>query len=378
MKMPKTIKLVIDGRDASLNRVGVAVYLSNLLRELESSIPNGWEVHLITQRDVTLEIGKRINVLPIAPKAADGRMAKLVWYTRLPVVLRNLRADFYFGPPILLPWSRKLPCPAICTVHDTASLKLRSSVGSFPKNLFTKLLVGRYLKAAAAVICISNFSKKEFTALYGGWFESKSHVVYHGMPNELDTENGVAQEPKASAVKYILTVGTVYPKKNIARLISAFGRIEDPDVHLYIAGAISQDSKQIISAAIRSKKSHKIKFLGSVDNAELARLYKNALVFAFPSLHEGFGIPILEAFKSGVPVVCSDNTSLPEIAGPRGAILFNPLDVSSITNALEVALYDKPLRQKLIENGIQRVKHFSWSRSAAEHWKIFKSIGHQK
>ena len=198
------------------------------------------------------------------------------------------------------------------------------------------------------------------------------------MPNELDTENGVAQEPKASAVKYILTVGTVYPKKNIARLISAFGRIEDPDVHLYIAGAISQDSKQIISAAIRSKKSHKIKFLGSVDNAELARLYKNALVFAFPSLHEGFGIPILEAFKSGVPVVCSDNTSLPEIAGPRGAILFNPLDVSSITNALEVALYDKPLRQKLIENGIQRVKHFSWSRSAAEHWKIFKSIGHQK
>lgn len=372
--MPKTIRLVIDGRDASLNRVGAAVYLSNLLHELESSIPEGWEVDVITQKDVTLEIGKRINILPIAPKKVDGWISKLIWYTKLPVILRGLRADIYFGPPLLLPWSRKLPCIATCIVHDTASLKLSSSVGSVLKNLVSKFLVGRYLKAAAAVICISNFSKREFTALYGEWFESKSHVVYHGIPSELHTENETARDTKLSAVKYILAVGTVYPKKNIARLISAFGRIKDPDLHLYVAGALSQESEKIISTAIRSNKSDKIKFFGAVGNNELAGLYKDARVFAFPSLHEGFGIPMLEAFKSGVPVVCSGNTSLPEIAGPDGAIFFDPLDVSDMTNALEDVLYDNPLRKKLIENGMRRVRHFSWKNSAAEHWKIFKSL----
>jgi glycosyltransferase involved in cell wall biosynthesis len=236
------------------------------------------------------------------------------------------------------------------------------------------MLVGRFLRAAAAIICISDFSRREFTELFGQWFETKSYVAYHGMPREFETEIGRAKKAKEHLVKYILTVGTVYPKKNIARLISAFEQINDPELYLYIAGAMSKESDSIVSVAIQSTKSEKIKFVGSVNNVELANLYKNAVLFAFPSLHEGFGIPVLEAFMSGIPVVCSGNTSLPEIAGPGGAILFDPFDISDIKHCLAVALYDKQLRQKLIATGTQRARHFSWTRSANRHWEVFEAV----
>lgn len=163
---------------------------------------------------------------------------------------------------------------------------------------------------------------------------------------------------------YLLAVGNVQPRKNLVRLMEAFGELVDGrghDLDLVIVGPPRFRAKEIVQAA--RPLSERVHFTGYVTDRQLAACYRCSSAFVFPSLYEGFGLPVLEAMAHGIPVACSDAGALPEVCGDA-AVLFNPLSIEGMVAAVDSILGDTALRQRLSRAGMARAKEFSWSRCA--------------
>jgi glycosyltransferase involved in cell wall biosynthesis len=174
--------------------------------------------------------------------------------------------------------------------------------------------------------------------------------------------------------KFILNIGTIEPRKNIAGLIKAFDKIADQpelkDYFLVIAGSIGWKNKEIYKAISSAKNKERIKMIGYIEEGERVNFYNLATIFCYPSFYEGFGLPILEAMASGVPVITSNVSAMPEVAGDA-AILIDPNDINSLAEALKQLAGDENLRQTFREKGLLQTKKFSWKKSAEEYLKIF-------
>jgi glycosyltransferase involved in cell wall biosynthesis len=168
--------------------------------------------------------------------------------------------------------------------------------------------------------------------------------------------------------RYILFVGSLQPRKNLARLLSAWGRMKDAvsDAWLLVAGTGGSVFRSTVPAG-----PERVKFLGAVPEADLPGLYSSAAAFILPSLDEGFGLPVLEAMASGTIVLVSKAGALPEVAGDSG-LLFDPLEVAEIADALERGLRDATLRDSLCEKGLAHAQRFSWDTSCEMVWKVFE------
>jgi len=169
---------------------------------------------------------------------------------------------------------------------------------------------------------------------------------------------------KESTKPYLLYVGNIYPHKNTERMISAFKKLirqNNSDYQLVIVGGDNADStKEVI-------------FTGFVDDDKLDDLYKNATLYVFPSLYEGFGLSPLEAMARGVVTTSSNASCLPEILGD-GVLYFNPSDIDDIAEKISKVLFDENLRNTLIKRGFERVKKYSWQKTAEETSEIYKNI----
>jgi len=174
----------------------------------------------------------------------------------------------------------------------------------------------------------------------------------------------------------ILTLGALQRRKNTVRLVEAFERLDAPAWRLVIAGSAGFGSEEILKRIERSPKRSLIDLPGFVSDAERGRLYARASIFAFPSLDEGFGIPVLEAMGNGVPVVTSNTSSLPEVAGADGdaATLVDPLDVGAIAGALQGLVDDEALRGRLAAAGVERARGFTWERAVEQTWAVYGEL----
>ena len=169
--------------------------------------------------------------------------------------------------------------------------------------------------------------------------------------------------------KYILYLGTLEPRKNIESVIEAYKMnygLGIMNYELVIAGSSGWKNKKILKLISETPGAQ---YIGYVDDADKPALYKSASLFIYPSLYEGFGFPVLEAMASGVPVITSNRSSLPEVAGDV-AYLTNPHNVSEIANAMRLILSDEKLRNILIERGKKQAEKFSWEKTAGEFWQI--------
>ncbi|RZL33807.1 MAG: glycosyltransferase family 1 protein, partial [Pedobacter sp.] len=207
---------------------------------------------------------------------------------------------------------------------------------------------------------------------------TKMPVIYEG-PKSF--KNQPQEHKRLIEGRYILHVGVLNKRKNIPSLINAFKILKDKgfeDVKLVLAGKIemkkfSYDHDEIRLAVSNSGLENDIIFTGYLADEDLASLYRNASVYAFPSLNEGFGIPVLEAFKYNLPVLVSNNTSLPEIGGDA-VLTFNPHDIQDIAAKLKMVLEDEILRQDLIKKGKERLRQFSWEKTAQSLLREFDKI----
>jgi glycosyltransferase involved in cell wall biosynthesis len=292
---------------------------------------------------------------------------KLLW---LPAVETQLGCDAILYPYWPSPPRRHAEAPpaAIC-VYDLA-FRLRPAEVPWQQRAYLGSVMGPALRQAAAVLVISETTRDDLLSCYPLPGLEKKVVV---LPLGVTPSVAAGPLPPGLEPGYILAVGTVEPRKNYPRLLAAYRQLRSrTDVPpLVIAGRPGWaygDTLQQIGAEPG------VRFLGHVEDATLTALYEHAGVLAFPSLYEGFGLPLLEAMAHGVPSVVSGVGAMPEVA-KGAAILVDPEDVSSIAGGLERLLADPALREKLGEAGRRRAADFSWERAAATTIEVLRRIG---
>jgi glycosyltransferase involved in cell wall biosynthesis len=291
-----------------------------------------------------LEQGSGIELVRLAQRGEGRAVAAYrdtVWYPLvLPRLARRARLDVLHCPTFRAPLAPPV-CPLVVTVHDLAVLRHPETFNQWTRR-YSRLCVPRVARAARLVIAVSEHTKRELVELLRTP-EEKIRVVPNGVAEVFGPDG------PAESGEYVLAVGTLEPRKNLARLAEATRRL---GVELRVAGAPGWGRVEVEGDGVRS--------LGRVSDEELARLYRGARCLAYPSLYEGFGIPIVEAMASGTPVVTSRGGATEEVAG-GAAVLVDPLDSASIAAGIEEAV---ARREELVTAGIARAREFNWAETA--------------
>jgi glycosyltransferase involved in cell wall biosynthesis len=269
-------------------------------------------------------------------------------------------ADLFHGLNQRLP---QFPLPvAVATFHDLFVL-----TGEYSTAEFRARFAEQARQAAAgskAIITVSAFTKSQVVGLLGV-DPARVHVVHHGSRN-LVYPKGLARE------KIILNVGAIQKRKNIGRLVEAFETV-DSSWRLVLAGSAGFGSEEILARIAKSPACERIRVLGYVTPDELAGWYARASIFAFPSLDEGFGMPVLEAMTAGAAVLASNSSALPEVVGDAG-ILVDPEDLAGLAQGLRDLTEKQELREELAVRGLQRAGLFTWENAVRQTWAVYRKV----
>ncbi len=375
------MRIGIDYTAAARQRAGIGRYtrelvtallaLESLHRYVVFAATGGLEV-----RDWRLEIQRdsvQFRLLPLS----DDWLARLWHRLRLPIPVETITGplDIFYSPDFALPPTRH-GTRTLLTVHDLSFLH-------YPDHFVPKLVrylsqvVPRSIARAGLVLADSEATRADLINHLDAPPE-KVEVLYSGVNPRFcpQPEPGEAEHIRAryslDGRPYLLSVGTVQPRKNYVRLIRAFSQLTNqPTLQLLIAGGRGWLYQDILAKA--EKYPDHVRVLGFVDDADLPALYRHASLFAFPSLYEGFGLPVLEAMACGVPVVCSNASSLPEVAGDA-ALLVDPLDTGGLAEALARVLEDTDLRREMIAKGLAQAARFTWEQAARQLLAAFDAL----
>ena len=300
-----------------------------------------------------------LDLRELQVKGASRTRRVLAEQTLLPLAARRERIDLLHNVFSTAP---ALPSvPQVTTVHDLIYKRFPEAHTGL-RSMGMRGLIPLAARRSRRVIAISEATKRDIVQ-YLGVDAARIDVVHEGpgfTPVNPEEEEAIRRRHSLGTAPIVLSVSAHRPHKNLERLIDAMIRLQDPAVLVVPGYATSWDRELRRHAAGAPGR---VRFLGWVSDAELEGLYRSATCLAFPSLAEGFGLPVLEAMIRGLPVACSDSTSLPEIAG-EAAIYFDPTDVGGIADAIVRLLRDEELREHLASAGLARAARFTWSEAA--------------
>ncbi|MFH0957431.1 MAG: glycosyltransferase family 1 protein, partial [Pseudomonadota bacterium] len=301
---------------------------------------------------------------------------------KLGPIVDKFKADLFFSPFMLQPI--KMKTPGIITLHDTMWFDRvwAQAQGKPIRMIFGKIyfrtLVELSARRACKIIVPSHSTLKDFSHFWPQR-ESDCHVIYHGIDQSFTSfvegfrVSDRIQKFGLTKNGFFLHVTNGKPYKNTPRVIQAFTKISDSsNLNLVIVGRRSAFTDSIKGLSKSTGLGKQIIFLGSIDDADIVALYKSATALIFPSLFEGFGLPVVEAMACGCPVVTSTRGSLAEISG-NASLVVDPENVDEISKAMTTMEKDQFARSSFIDKGLERSKHFSWDKSAEEIVKVFKS-----
>ena len=307
-------------------------------------------------------------------------LEKIFAYPKLDQVLGGV--DVFWSPHFnFSSYSKDKKLKKVITVHDLSFLRYPEFF-SWRKNFWHRALnVKKMLNASNKIIAVSENTKNDLIELLN-INPDKIKVIYSGN-NLVKREIGLVEKEtllnhyKLSG-RLILYLGNIEPRKNIKGLIESYNNLrsknpEFVDLKLVLAGAKAWKNKEIYKTFENSPYQKDIYFLGYISKTEKEILYSLASVFVYPSYYEGFGFPVLEAMAYGLPVICSNISSLPEIVADA-ALTVNPFNNYEIETALRLILHDKKLRSLLIARGYEREKLFRWEETAKEYINEFKGF----
>src|SRR5574337_225799 len=303
-----------------------------------------------------------------------GHLQRVAWIQiALPFRLLADRATLLLSP---LPEGMLFPIiPQVVVVHDVLPLHFPDE---YPRQQhYFRYFVPMILRKALAIVAVSENTKRDIVTCYGIGAD-RVRVIPDGYETSRYQTGIDAQRvrQKYDLEVYLLYVGNLLPHKNLGRLLNAFARITPKFPHrLVIAGR--KDIRYYPALAAEARRlglEERVVFLDYVSADELPALYAGAEAFVFPSLYEGFGLPILEAMACGTPVVASRAGSLPEVAG-EAALLVDPHDIEELAGAMEAVLSDPAVREDLRRKGLKQVERFSWERTAKMTLEILLEAG---
>lgn len=379
------MKVILSIDPVRFPLTGIGRYTFELARQLGN----------MPQVERLLFAGRRlVHDLPEAAQAAPGspvssNFRQLVLNNRVAVgayrlasamskrhALRGYADHVFHGPNFYLP---PFGGPSVCTFHD---LSMFTWAHCHPpgRARFMRKEIALTLKRADRLITDSEYTRREI-ASYFGWPLEKIRAVPLACSEDFRPRPAEELLPLLSSYGlkpqgYCLYVGTIEPRKNLEALLDAYALLPPPvrrEWPLVLAGYHGWRSEQLHARIEAAVAQGWARYLGFVDAAALPLIYAGARVFAFPSLYEGFGLPVLEAMASGVPVVCSNSSTLPEVAG-EAAAMCAPQDVDALSHLLAFALEDEGWRADARRKGLLRAAGFSWQRCAEETVAVYREV----
>ncbi|OKS86920.1 glycosyltransferase family 4 protein [Mucilaginibacter polytrichastri] len=372
--MAKPLIIGIDIRDLRVAQTGTKTYLEELCAEFKRMESADLKFHFL---DVSIPV-------------YTGKQKLLKWIEHfryqlwkqliLPVKAALKGCDVLFCTDNFAPIIH-LGYQTIPVFHDAFFFENPEHYGKLWLWLYHQTAIPA-AKRAAFVVTPTAYSQKQINH-YTHISLNKLVVIPEGPKSLVKIEAGhssaITDRFELTGGNYLLHVGSMYKRKNIPALIRAFRKVKDtgyPDLKLVLAGSppsktLGNDFDIIQQAVEETGLKHDIVFTGYLSDTELAEIYHHALLYVFPSVNEGFGIPVLEAFKYDVPVLVANNTCLPEVGGDA-VITFDPFNLDDIANQIKMVLNDKELQQQMIAKGRKRLQLFSWKSAAEQLVELFK------
>lgn len=361
------MRIGIDpGVSISARKTGIGVYTAKLFRALNSLDP-GNEYVLLNRGTASMR----------GPLSLVQRFLYLMDLSvGAPVRYRASQLDLVHFTNAIVPPIRTTVY--VTTIHDLHSVVQNNLWAGY--QLYRRILLSLSCRRADRVIAVSNHTKKDIVKLFGV-SESRIDVIYHGVGEDFKRlDSDVCREYMAKrfgvADDYLLCLGQFKPRKNVRGLIRAFHRLKrrPGGIHhkLVLAGEEGWMENDVVRLIRELGLSEDTMILGYVPQSDLPLLYNAASLFVYPSFYEGFGLPILEAMACGVPVVCSNATSLPEVAGDA-AIQVDPHDLSALAGAIRAVLTRPCLREELVQKGLVRARAFSWQDTARKTLQVYQT-----
>lgn len=351
------MKVVVNARFLTQRITGVQRFAIELSRQL-INIYGKEAIFVAPYNILQKEIAEEFNVTVI------GSHTGYYWeQIELPLYLKK------HGSPKLLNFCSVAPLfysNNIVAVHDITWVRYPKTYSNNFRVVYN-FLIPRLCRKARNILTVSEFSKKEIAECYH--IEKDKFLIVYNAVDKIFKKN---EDQSLSNDNYFVAVSSVKENKNFPTVITSFLKLQkkQPNLKLYIVGDLSDKNFKAIDIQ-KYKLNPNIKLLGRVSDDDLIKYYSNARGFIFPSLYEGFGIPVLEAQACGCPVISSNTSSLPEVL-QDSALFCSPMDSDSFADAMDRIIEDKELRDTLIEKGYQNVKRFSWKVSAK---KIAQLIG---
>lgn len=370
------MRIAFDGTTLTPGRTGVGYYSEHLLHALAKQ-SRGDELIVISNR--ALDTTRALP--PLTEVATSGlRTPRLVWMQTMAArLLRRTGADVVHFTNGMMPIAS--PVPTVVTIHDM-SLTLYPECHPHRRVWLNRPLVGIAARRATAVITVSESAKRDIVDGYG-IDPAKVHVVHEAaapsfQPVEDAARRADVRERYGLAERYLLYVGTIEPRKNLPTLLEAFAARRQSGAmphQLVLAGPygwLSRDMQELID---RLRIADAIRQIGYVPFSDLPAIYSAAEMFVFPSIYEGFGLPVVEAMACGTPVITGSAAALIEVAG-GAAVHVNPLSVRALGDALAELAANPARRQEMSAAGLVRARTFSWDRAAAETLAVYGRTVH--
>lgn len=363
---------VLDARTATPHFPGIGRYVTNLARALilQLAPAERLTVFFAPAHPLDLPPNDAVDSLPI-----DVSPFSLRQQWAIPRLLRQHKADVYHSAYYLMPYRPGVS--TLLTLYDLIPLHFPEH-STLKARLFFRWATALALRTARHTAAISKATRRDFLTRFRLRPEQIAAIPLAADPAFTPQPPNVVAALRARyhlPEKILLYLGSNKPHKNLERLIEAWAVIqaEVPDVTLVIAGAWLPQHPQPRQHAQALGIDARVCWLGPLPGADLPGLYTAADVFVFPSLYEGFGLPVIEAMACGLPVACANSSSLPEVAGDA-AVLFDPTRAGAIVEALRLLLGDGALRADLRLRGLRQAAQFSWMRTARETLTLYRAL----
>ncbi|MCA9364346.1 MAG: glycosyltransferase family 4 protein [Candidatus Moranbacteria bacterium] len=375
------MRITIDARFFGPFGKGLGRYTQRLIEHLEQVDDDNDYTILLRKENFDTYTPRNIRF--------QKQYADCQWYTTkeqvvMPKILKETRPDLVHFPHFNVPIAYRRPF--VVTIHDlillhypTVKASTLGKVHYWSKYLAYRVVIANAISRAQYVLAMSHATKKDVTKKFSIQ-EEKIGVTYQSWETLLNPKNKKERDDKKICEQYgiikpyILYVGNAYPHKNLERLINAFKRtaLSKKGVSLVLVGKDDYFYNKL-KKKVREENVESVRFAGMVSDEDLPTIYKKALFYVMPSLHEGFGLTPLEAMSMGTPVTAADHACTKEILG-RSAHYFNGHDTNQIVYALKMMTANKHLRGSLVEKGYANIKRYNWKKMALETKKIYQTI----